>query len=647
MGSEQKFKLHSPFSPQGDQPKAIESLVRGFDTGVTKQVLLGVTGSGKTYTVSNVIQELNRPTLVIAHNKTLAAQLFHEFKSFFPENRVEYFVSYYDYYQPESYIPASDTYIEKDAQINPKIEQMRVSATEALLTRRDTIVVSSVSCIYSLGNPDTYKSLALELRRGMKRTRREVILSLLAQQYERNEQELVPGRFRVRGDVIDVIPAYTDDILRIELWGDTIDRISFVDRYDMSEKERLEYFYLFPARHFAVEESAKQQAIASIRSELEAVLPTISDPLIAHRLKSRVNYDIEMIEEIGYCKSIENYSIHFDGRAPGQPPYCLLDYFPDDFLMVIDESHQMIPQIHGMYKGDRSRKKSLVEYGFRLPSAYDNRPLTFNEFSKYMRNVIFVSATPASYEIGISGAVVEQIIRPTGLVDPPIETRPIKGQISDLIGEVEKTVAKGFRVLVTTLTKRMAEDLTEFLGDKGLRVRYLHSEIDTLERTELIRQLRAGVYDVLVGINLLREGIDIPEVALVAILDADKEGFLRNETSLIQIVGRAARNVESRVILYMDTETDSIRKAIEETCRRREIQMAYNREHGIIPKTIIKTIQEPEIALKDIKSLPKSEIPLLIETLEQEMRKAADNLEFERAIELRDRIAKLQRKASR
>ena len=646
MGSEQKFKLHSPFSPQGDQPKAIESLVRGFDTGVTKQVLLGVTGSGKTYTVSNVIQELNRPTLVIAHNKTLAAQLFHEFKSFFPENRVEYFVSYYDYYQPESYIPASDTYIEKDAQINPKIEQMRVSATEALLTRRDTIVVSSVSCIYSLGNPDTYKSLALELRRGMKRTRREVILSLLAQQYERNEQELVPGRFRVRGDVIDVIPAYTDDILRIELWGDTIDRISFVDRYDMSEKERLEYFYLFPARHFAVEESAKQQAIASIRSELEAVLPTISDPLIAHRLKSRVNYDIEMIEEIGYCKSIENYSIHFDGRAPGQPPYCLLDYFPDDFLMVIDESHQMIPQIHGMYKGDRSRKKSLVEYGFRLPSAYDNRPLTFNEFSKYMRNVIFVSATPATYEIGISGAVVEQIIRPTGLVDPPIETRPIKGQISDLIGEVEKTVAKGFRVLVTTLTKRMAEDLTEFLGDKGLRVRYLHSEIDTLERTELIRQLRAGVYDVLVGINLLREGIDIPEVALVAILDADKEGFLRNETSLIQIVGRAARNVESRVILYMDTETDSIRKAIEETCRRREIQMAYNREHGIIPKTIIKPIQEPEIALKDIKSLPKSEIPLLIETLEQEMRKAADNLEFERAIELRDRIAKLQRKAS-
>ncbi len=647
MNSDQRFNLHSPFTPQGDQPNAIKALVDGFSSGITKQVLLGVTGSGKTYTVSNVIAQLNKPTLVIAHNKTLAAQLFQEFKSFFPENRVEYFVSYYDYYQPESYLPASDTYIEKDAQINPKIEQMRVSATEALLTRRDTIIVSSVSCIYSLGNPDTYKSMALELRTGMQRSRRDVILSLLAQQYERNEQELLPGRFRVRGDVIDVIPAYVDDILRIELWGNTIDRITFIDRFDMTEKERLDYFYLFPARHFAVDESAKQAAIDSIRSELEDVLPTLQDPLIAHRLKSRVNYDLEMIEEIGYCKIIENYSIHFDGLTSGQPPYCLLDYFPKDFLMIIDESHQMIPQIHGMYKGDRSRKRSLVEYGFRLPSSYDNRPLTFNEFSRYMRNVIFVSATPAAYELGVSGAVVEQIIRPTGLVDPPIETRPIKGQISSLISEVKKTVAKGFRVLVTTLTKRMAEDLTEFLGDKGLRVRYLHSEIDTLERTELIRQLRAGTYDVLVGINLLREGIDIPEVALVAILDADKEGFLRNETSLIQIVGRAARNVESRVILYMDTETDSIRKAMEETRRRREIQIAYNTEHGITPKTIIKPVQEPEIVLKDIKSIPKSDIPAIIESLEREMRAAADNLKFERAIELRDRITKLQNKAKR
>lgn len=647
MEHERPFRIHSTFSPQGDQPQAIEALARGGAGGDARQVLLGVTGSGKTFTVSNVIERLNKPTLVIAHNKTLAAQLFHEFRSFFPENRVEYFVSYYDYYQPESYLPASDTYIEKDAQINPKIEQMRVSATHSLLTRRDTIVVSSVSCIYSLGNPASYRALSFELRQGAVMRRRDLVLSLLAQQYERTEQDLIPGTFRVRGDVVDVVPAYSDDVLRIELWGDTIDRLAIVDRFDMSEKERLSSYFLFPARHFAVEESAKQRAMDSIRHELAHVLPAIDDPLIAHRLKTRVNYDLEMIDELGYCKSIENYSIHFDGRTQGEPPFCLLDYFPRDFLMIIDESHQTIPQIHGMYKGDRSRKEALVNYGFRLPSAYDNRPLTFDEFSRYMRNVIFVSATPAPYEVGISSQVVEQIIRPTGLVDPPILTHPIRGQMTHLIGEIRDTVAKGFRTLVTTLTKRMAEELTEYLGEQGLKVRYLHSEIDTLERSELIRQLRLGVFDVLVGINLLREGIDIPEVALVAILDADKEGFLRNDTSLIQTVGRAARNVESRVILYMDRETDSIRRAMEETSRRRALQMSYNAAHGITPQTIVKPVQEQEITLRDIKSIPASEIPAIIDTLEQEMRRAADSLEFETAIELRDRIAKLRTKAKR
>lgn len=647
MEHERPFRIHSTFSPQGDQPQAIEALARGGAGGDARQVLLGVTGSGKTFTVSNVIERLNKPTLVIAHNKTLAAQLFHEFRSFFPENRVEYFVSYYDYYQPESYLPASDTYIEKDAQINPKIEQMRVSATHSLLTRRDTIVVSSVSCIYSLGNPASYRALSFELRQGAVMRRRDLVLSLLAQQYERTEQDLIPGTFRVRGDVVDVVPAYSDDVLRIELWGDTIDRLAIVDRFDMSEKERLSSYFLFPARHFAVEESAKQRAMDSIRRELAHVLPAIDDPLIAHRLKTRVNYDLEMIDELGYCKSIENYSIHFDGRTQGEPPFCLLDYFPRDFLMIIDESHQTIPQIHGMYKGDRSRKEALVNYGFRLPSAYDNRPLTFDEFSRYMRNVIFVSATPAPYEVGISSQVVEQIIRPTGLVDPPILTHPIRGQMTHLIGEIRDTVAKGFRTLVTTLTKRMAEELTEYLGEQGLKVRYLHSEIDTLERSELIRQLRLGVFDVLVGINLLREGIDIPEVALVAILDADKEGFLRNDTSLIQTVGRAARNVESRVILYMDRETDSIRRAMEETSRRRALQMSYNAAHGITPQTIVKPVQEQEITLRDIKSIPASEIPAIIDTLEQEMRRAADSLEFETAIELRDRIAKLRAKAKR
>jgi len=638
------FKLVSEFLPKGDQPKAISSLVDGFNRGINKQVLLGVTGSGKTFTVSHTIAQLHKPTLVLAHNKTLAAQLFQEFKSFFPENRVEYFVSYYDYYQPESYIAASDTYIEKDAQVNAKIEQMRISATEGILTRRDVIVVSSVSCIYSLGNPATYKSLAMELRVGDNISRRDIIVGLLEQQYERNDLELMPGRFRVRGDVVDVVPAYGDDILRIELFGDTIDRLAMLDRYDMEPKKRLEYFYLFPARHFAIDEGSKQRALDSIRSELENVLPNIKDPLVAHRLKTRVQYDLEMIEELGYCKGIENYSIHFDGRRPGEAPYCLLDYFPKDFLMIIDESHQSIPQLHGMYNGDRSRKRALVDFGFRLPSTYDNRPLQFNEFSRHLNNVIFVSATPGDYEVGVSGQIVEQIIRPTGLVDPIVIKHPIKGQISDLIKEIRITVSKGFRVLVTTLTKRMAEELTEFLSEKDIKVRYLHSEIDTLERSEILRQLRLGTFDVLVGINLLKEGIDIPEVALVAILDADKEGFLRNDKSIIQIVGRAARNSSSKVILYMDKETESIKRAINEMNRRRAIQMEYNRAHNITPMTILKPIMEQEVILKDVNGMPKKEIPALIEELEGVMRKAADELDFELAIKLRDRVKKIKKK---
>jgi excinuclease ABC subunit B len=641
----EKFQLKSPFQPAGDQPNAIRLLVDGFKKGKTKQVLLGVTGSGKTFTVSNVLTHINKPTLVIAHNKTLAAQLYHEFKEFFPENRVEYFVSYYDYYQPESYMPATDTYIEKDMSINPKIEQMRLSATQALMTRNDVIIVASVSCIYGLGDPKNYETLALELRTKNGITRKEVITRLLAQQYERNDKELMPGRFRVRGDVIDVIPGYTDDVLRIEFDNDAIARLSFLDKMNLDTKEKLEYYFLFPARHFVVEDEKRREAIESIKEELAQVLPNISDPLIAHRLKQRVSYDLEMIEELGYCKGIENYSRHFDKRKPGQPPFCLLDYFPKDFLLIIDESHQTIPQIHGMFKGDRSRKQALIDYGFRLPSAFDNRPLMFDEFTTFMRNVIFVSATPAEYEKKISGQIVEQIIRPTGLVDPPIFKRPIKGQIQDLIQEITVVVNRKQRVLVTTLTKRMAEELTEYLADKGIKVRYLHAEIDTLERSEIIRQLRLGKFDVLVGINLLREGIDIPEVALVAILDADKEGFLRDERSIIQIVGRAARNVDSKVLLYMDKETDSIKRAIAETERRRAIQQEYNNKNKIRPQTIIKPIQaEPDIEMKDIKHIPKKEIPKIIIEMQQKMKKAADDLDFELAIFLRDKIDEMRKR---
>jgi excinuclease ABC subunit B len=638
------FNLVAPFFPKGDQPKAIKQLIEGLKKNYSSQVLLGVTGSGKTFTVSNVIAQVNRPTLVIAHNKTLAAQLFREFKDFFPNNRVEYFVSYYDYYQPESYMPATDTYIEKDMSINPKIEQMRLSATEAILTRRDVIVIASVSCIYGLGDPKNYKSLAIEIRTGQQISRNAFLGRLLQEQYERNDKELMPGRFRVKGNIVDIIPGYVDDVLRVEFDGDKIEKISFLDKYNLDQKETLEYYYLYPARHFVVEDETRKQAIISIRQELERELPKIKDPLIAHRIKQRVNYDLEMIEEIGYCKGIENYSRHFDKRSAGVAPYCLMDYFPDDFLLVIDESHQTIPQLHGMYNGDKARKQSLVDYGFRLPSAFDNRPLQFQEFTKFMKTVIFVSATPAKYELESSKQVVEQIIRPTGLVDPIIIKRSAVGQIKDLISEIEIVTKKGFRTLVTTLTKRMAEELSEYLSEKGIKVRYLHSEIDTLERSEIIRQLRAHKFDVLIGINLLREGIDIPEVALVAILDADKEGFLRDERSIIQIVGRAARNSESKVILYMEKETDSIKRAIAETERRRKIQIEYNLVHKITPQTIIKPVSEPEIEVKDVKHIPKKEIPKEIKELTEKMHNAADDLNFELAIFLRDRIENLRKR---
>ncbi|MBD3319342.1 excinuclease ABC subunit UvrB [Candidatus Woesearchaeota archaeon] len=640
------FKHVSPYEPRGDQPQAIRELVKGFKSGKHKQVLLGVTGSGKTFTMSKVIEQLGKPTLVLAHNKTLAAQLFSELKAYFPKNRVEYFVSYYDYYQPEAYLPKSDTYIEKDLAINPKIEQMRLSATQALLTRKDVIIVASVSCIYGLGDPKNYELMAFEMRKGNTIPRRDLILRLLDQQYERNDTELVPGRFRVKGHVIDVVPGYEEDIVRVELFGDEIDRISIIDRQTGQLKDRREYYYLFPARHFVADEKTRDKAIASIQQELEEVLPTIEDPFVKHRLMTRVKYDLELIKEIGHCKGIENYSRHFDNRKPGVRPFCLLDYIPEDFLLIIDESHQTIPQVHGMYNGDRSRKQALVDYGFRLPCAFDNRPLKFAEFEDFMRNVLFVSATPAQYEVKIADQVVEQIIRPTGLLDPVVDHHPIEGQMTHLLDEIAQIRSKQGKTLVTTLTKRLAEELTEFLANRGVRVRYLHSEIDTLERTEIIRQLRADVFDVLVGINLLREGLDIPEVQLVAILDADKEGFLRNERSLIQTIGRAARNADAKVVLYYDRETESIRRAVSETARRRRLQMAFNKRHSIVPQTITKPVPESEIEVKDIKHIPKRAIPQTIMELEEKMNKAADDLNFELAILLRDRIARLKKKGA-
>ncbi len=635
------FNLKSDFAPKGSQPDAISRLVAGLNAGERFQTLLGVTGSGKTFTIANVIAAVQKPTLVIAHNKTLAAQLYNEFREFFPENRVEYFVSYYDYYQPESYIPQRDQYIEKDARINPKIEQMRLATTASLLSRTDVIVVASVSCIYGLGNPEHFRNMGFELKVGDRVQRDDIIRSLVDIQFERNDLEPAPGRFRVKGNTIDLIPGHFNNIIRIELFGNEIDRISEIDRVSGQRLETMNYFYVYPARHFVIPEDVKARAIASIWRELEEQLPKLG-MLEAHRLEQRTRYDIEMIEETGTCKGIENYSRHFDGRAAGEKPYCLLDYFPRDFLMVIDESHQTIPQLRGMYRGDYSRKKPLVEYGFRLPSAFDNRPLIFDEFERYMRQVIFVSATPGDYEVSRS-RVVEQIIRPTGLVDPVVEVRPIDGQIEDVIREIRSTVERGDRILLTTLTKRLAEELTGYLADRGIRTRYLHSEINTIERTEIIRQLRLGKFDVLVGINLLREGLDIPEVGFIGILDADKEGFLRDARSLIQIIGRAARNANAKVVLYADTVTDSIAKAVAETERRRAIQTAYNREHRITPETVRKPIREKEVDITDTRHVPKREIPNLIIELEAEMWEAAERLDFERAIALRDTITQLRK----
>lgn len=636
------FHLVSDFAPCGSQPQAIEKLVSGLNEGQQFQTLLGVTGSGKTYTVANVIQQVQKPTLVIAHNKTLAAQLYNEFKEFFPENRVEYFVSYYDYYQPESYIPSKDQYIEKDSHINPKIEQMRLATTASLMSRKDVIVVASVSCIYSLGNPENFEGMGFELKVGDRISRKEILGRLVDILYERNDIDLAPGRFRVKGDTIDLVPGYFNDIIRVELFGDEIDRISEIDRQTGQRKEEMSYFFVYPARHYVIPEEEQKAAIKSILSELEERLPEL-DMIEAHRLKQRTLHDIEMIEETGSCKGIENYSRHFDGRRPGEPPYCLIDYFPDDFLLVIDESHQTLPQIHGMYNGDRSRKKSLIDYGFRLQSAYDNRPLRFEEFEGFMKNVIFVSATPGDYELERSGQVVEQIIRPTGLLDPLVEMRPVEGQVRDVMQEIRRVVERGDRALVTTLTKRLAEELTDYLAQNEIKARYLHSDIDTLERTEIIRELRLGKFDVLVGINLLREGLDIPEVGFIGILDADKEGFLRDEKSLIQTIGRASRNANSKVVLYCDNMTGSIRKAVGETERRRAMQIAYNQEHGIVPMTIKKPIREKVVEITDTRHIPKSDIPAVIIELEAEMKAAAERLEFERAIKLRDSIRKLEK----
>lgn len=637
-----EFELEAGFKPKGSQPEAIEKLVEGLKTGGS-QTLLGVTGSGKTFTIANVIEKMNRPTLVVAHNKTLAAQLYREFKQFFPKNRVEFFVSYYEYYQPESYLPQKDMYIEKDAKINPKIEQMRLSATASLLSRNDVIVVASVSCIYAAGNPANFCELGFELSEGQRTSRSDIIKNLVRIQFERNDAELMPGRFRVRGDTIDVIPGYSDDIIRIELFGNQVERILEIQKTGGETLERHKSFFFFPAKHFVMTDAEIEGAVSSIESELEATLPRLG-PLEAHRLKQRTLFDIEMIREMGYCNGIENYSRHFDGRSPGEKPFCLIDYFPEDFLLVVDESHQTLPQVRGMYNGDRARKEVLVNYGFRLPSALDNRPLKFREFEKYMKNTIFVSATPGDYEREHSRQVVEQIIRPTGLVDPPLFVRPTKGQIDDAISEIRLATKNGGRVLLTTLTKKLAEELSEFLAGKGIRTRYLHSEIDTLERSEIIRELRMGKFDVLVGINLLREGLDIPEVSFIGIFDADKEGFLRDSKSLIQIIGRAARNAHSKVVLYADKTTDSMKSAISETERRRKLQLDYNRKHGIVPKTIIKPIPEKHVEVKDVKHIPKKDVPDLIEIVEKDMRAAAEELDFETAIALRDKAELLKKR---
>lgn len=651
------FQLVSAYKPQGDQPKAIAKLVEGIQQGKKHQTLLGATGTGKTFTISNVIQQVNKPTLVIAHNKTLAGQLYSEFKQFFPHNAVEYFVSYYDYYQPEAYVPQTDTYIEKDASINDEIDKLRHSATSALFERRDVIIIASVSCIYGLGSPEEYRELVVSLRVGMEIERDHLLRRLVDIQYERNDIDFRRGTFRVRGDVVEIFPASRDEhCIRIEFFGDEIERIREVDALTGHVMAEREHVAIFPASHFVTREEKMKLAIENIEKELEERLVELREQgklLEAQRLEQRTRYDIEMMKEMGFCSGIENYSRHLTLRPPGSTPYTLLDYFPDDFLIVIDESHVTLPQIRGMYNGDKARKEVLVEHGFRLPSALDNRPLTFEEFEQKVNQVIYVSATPGPYELEHCPEVVEQIIRPTGLLDPTIDVRPIAGQIDDLVDEIQKRIARKERTLVTTLTKKMAEDLTDYLKDIGIQVAYLHSEIKTLERIEIIRDLRLGKYDVLVGINLLREGLDIPEVSLVAILDADKEGFLRSERSLIQTIGRAARNANGHVIMYADTITKSMEIAINETKRRRAIQEAYNREHGIVPKTIQKDIpdviratfaaeEKEAYETKDVRHLSKEERLALIAKLEQEMKEAAKALHFERAAELRDLILELK-----
>ena len=655
-----KFKIHSKFKPMGDQPKAIDSLAQGIEEGQEFQTLLGVTGSGKTYTMANIIEKVQKPTIVLAHNKTLAAQLCSEFKEFFPNNIVEYFVSYYDYYQPEAYVASTDTFIEKDASINDEIDKLRHAATSALLERRDVIIVASVSCIYGLGNPEEYKKLTISLRPGMEKDRDEIIRKLIDIQYERNDIDFSRGTFRVRGDSLDIVPSSSSNNgIRIEFFGDEIDRIREFDVLTGKIIGDRKHVSITPASHFAASEETLNKAIREIEDELEERLRelTSQDKLLeAQRLRQRTNYDIEMIKEMGYCSGIENYSRVLDGRAPGTPPKTLLDYFPDDYLMFIDESHVTLPQVRAMYAGDRSRKDTLVDYGFRLPCAYDNRPLKFNEFESKINQLIFVSATPGQYELDHSTNIAEQIIRPTGLLDPIVEIRPVTGQIDDLYAEIIKTTERGFRTLVTTLTKKMAEDLTKYLTQLGIKTTYMHSDIKTIERMEIIRNLRLGEFDVLVGINLLREGLDIPEVALVAILDADKEGFLRSETSMVQTIGRAARNSESKVIMYADKMTGSMDRAIKETNRRREIQMNYNKEHGIVPKTIIKGIRDVIEATKvaedsseynvnnDSISLSEKDKKKLIKQYTEEMKDAAKNLQFERAAELRDMINDLKEK---
>ena len=653
-----EFKLKAPYKPTGDQPQAIAELVKGFKEGNQCQTLLGVTGSGKTFTMANVIQQLQKPTLVIAHNKTLAAQLYGEFKEMFPENAVEYFVSYYDYYQPEAYVPSSDTYIAKDSSVNEEIDKLRLSATAALIERRDVIVIASVSCIYGLGEPENFEQMMVSLRPGMEKDRDEVLRQLIDIQYDRNDMDFKRGTFRVRGDTVEIVLADRGDTaIRVEFFGDEIDRISEIDMLTGEVKNTLNHIAIFPASHYVVPKERMEKAIRNIEIELEEQVKYFKAEgklLEAQRIAERTNFDIEMMRETGFCSGIENYSRHLAGLAPGQPPNTLMDYFPDDFIIMIDESHKTVPQIGGMYHGDQSRKRTLVEYGFRLPSALDNRPLSFDEFESKIDQVMFVSATPGKYEEEHELLRAEQVIRPTGLLDPEVEVRPVEGQIDDLIGEVNKEIANKHKILITTLTKRMAEDLTDYMRELGIRVRYLHSDIDTLERTEIVRDMRLDVFDVLVGINLLREGLDIPEITLVAILDADKEGFLRSETSLIQTIGRAARNAEGHVIMYADTITASMRAALDETQRRREVQMAYNEEHGITPKTIQKAVRDliavskkvaaSEVQMeKDPESMSEKELEKLIKELEKQMKKAAADLNFEAAAELRDKLIELKK----